>query len=330
MDDATVPNDATNESVDDRDPTRPDAAGPDEAAADEAAALANDLIDNGAGGDASELRAAIEAVLMAATEPMPSAELAQLLEVPTARIDALCDALAAEYLDQGRGFVLARVAGGLRFQTHPDQAAYVERFVLEGQSARLSGPALETLAIVAYKQPISRAQLNAIRGVNVEATLKTLVQRGYVEEIGHEPTLGSPALFGTTRVFMEKLGIESLADLPPLADFMPEAHIVEALERGLHVREPNAADVLRDDDASNASSASNATNSDVAPATVATQSATTVAVPTDGPVELPSDLRDRIAVEKTSMDVVDLNRDSSDEVATMPVAAELADGIERD
>jgi segregation and condensation protein B len=196
------------------------------------------------GGDPIELRAAIEAVLMAATEPMPTAELAQLLEISIARVDALCDELAADYLEQRRGFVLARIAGGFRFQTHPDQAAYVERFVLEGQSARLSGPALETLAIIAYKQPISRAQLNAIRGVNVEATLKTLVQRGYVEEIGHEPTLGSPALFGTTREFLEKLGIESLADLPPLADFIPEAHIVEALERGLHVREPQAAEVL--------------------------------------------------------------------------------------
>jgi segregation and condensation protein B len=184
-----------------------------------------------------DLTAAIEAVLMAATEPVEPAELAQLLEIPTVRIEELCSGLAADYARDGRGFVLVRVAGGYRFQTHPDQVAYVERFVLEGQSARLSGPSLETLAIVAYKQPISRAQLSAIRGVNVEATLRTLVQRGYVEEIGHEPTLGNPALFGTTRQFLEKLGIDSLADLPPLADFMPEAHVVEALERGLHVRE---------------------------------------------------------------------------------------------
>lgn len=185
----------------------------------------------------SEMTAAIEAVLMAATEPVEVAELAQLLEISAVRVEELCSGLALEYARDGRGFVLVRVAGGYRFQTHPDQVAYVERFVLEGKHARLSGPSLETLAIIAYKQPISRAQLSAIRGVNVEATLRTLIQRGYVEEIGHEPTLGSPALFGTTTTFLEQLGVDSLADLPPLADFMPEAHVVEALERGLHVRD---------------------------------------------------------------------------------------------
>ena len=100
---------------------------------------------------------------------------------------------------EGRGFQLARVAGGYRFQTHPDAHPYVERFVLEGQTARLSGPALETLAIVAYKQPIARAQFSAIRGVNVDATLKTLVARGYIEESGHEHSPGNPTLFATTR-----------------------------------------------------------------------------------------------------------------------------------
>lgn len=204
--------------------------------------------DSEVGPPSSDLTSAIEAVLMAATEPVEPADLAQLLEIPTVRVEALCSGLAADYARDGRGFVLARVAGGYRFQTHPDQAPYVERFVLEGQTARLSGPSLETLAIVAYKQPISRAQLSAIRGVNVEATLRTLVQRGYVEEIGHEPTLGSPALFGTTRQFLERLGIDSLADLPPLADFMPEAHVVEALERGLHVRDTDVEATLADDD----------------------------------------------------------------------------------
>ena len=131
------------------------------------------------------------------------------------------------------GFQLAAVAGGYRFQTHPDAYAYVERFVLEGQTARLSGPALETLAIVAYKQPIARAQISAIRGVNVDATLKTLVARGYIEESGHESTPGNPALFSTTQAFLERLGVNSLSDLPALADFVPEASLVEALERGL-------------------------------------------------------------------------------------------------
>ena len=180
-----------------------------------------------------EARGAIEAVVLAATEPVPPALLAQLVELPTARVEELCDELAAEYEREGRGFQLARVAGGYRFQTHAEAAPYVERFVLEGQVARLSGPALETLAIVAYKQPIARAQISAIRGVNVDATLKTLVARGYIEESGHEHTPGNPTLFSTTRAFLERLGIDSLADLPPLADFVPESSLVEALERGL-------------------------------------------------------------------------------------------------
>jgi segregation and condensation protein B len=197
-----------------------------------------------------EARRAIEAVVLAATDPVPPAVLAQLVELPTAEIEALCDELAAEYERDGRGFTLSRVAGGYRFQTHPDAYAYVERFVLDGQTARLSGPALETLAIVAYKQPISRAQLSAIRGVNVDATLKTLVARGYVEEVGHEHTIGNPSLFGTTPTFLERLGLDSLEDLPALADFVPEASTVEALERGLRLTpDVTAADAIADEDA---------------------------------------------------------------------------------
>src|SRR5215475_5139810 len=121
-----------------------------------------------------EARRAIEAMVLAAPEPVHPTVMAQLLELPVDTIDDLCAQLAREYEADGRGFQLARVAGGYRFQTHPDAYPYVERFVLEGQVARLSGPALETLAIVAYKQPIARAQISAIRGVNVDATLKTL------------------------------------------------------------------------------------------------------------------------------------------------------------
>jgi len=172
-----------------------------------------------------ESRRAIEAIVLAATEPVHVTVLAQLLELPVERIEGICDQLAGEYASDGRGFTIARVAGGYRFQTHPDAFPYVERFVLEGQ----------TLAIIAYKQPVSRAQLSAIRGVNVDATLKTLVARGYVEEVGHEPTLGNPALFGTSRAFLERLGIDTLDQLPALADFVPEASIVEALERGLRM-----------------------------------------------------------------------------------------------
>jgi segregation and condensation protein B len=109
----------------------------------------------------------------------------------------------------------------------------VERFVLDGQPARLSPAALETLAIVAYKQPVSRAQMAQIRGVNVDAVVRTLCQRGYVEEVGRDPGPGQAILYGTSRLFLERLGVDSLADLPPLADFVPGPEVVEALERGL-------------------------------------------------------------------------------------------------
>jgi segregation and condensation protein B len=190
-----------------------------------------------------EARRAIEAVVMATTEPLDARMLAQLVELPVARVEALCDELATDYEEQGRGFVLARVAGGFRYQTHPDLVGYVERFVLEGQHARLSGPGLETLAIVAYKQPISRAQLSAIRGVNVDASLNTLLQRGYVQEVGRDPGPGAAVLFGTTRTFLERMSLMSLDDLPPLGDFVPDAAVVEALERGLRVGDtPNPPD----------------------------------------------------------------------------------------
>ncbi len=173
---------------------------------------------------------------MAAIEPVEPQVLAQLVEIPVTEVEALCTELAEEYEREARGFTLVRVAGGYRFQTHPDMAAYVERFVLEGQTARLSAPALETLAIVAYKQPVSRAQLAAIRGVSVESTLNTLEQRGYVEEVGHDPGPGQAILYGTTQLFLERLGLDSFRDLPPLAEFVPEPSVVEALERGLLLR----------------------------------------------------------------------------------------------
>jgi segregation and condensation protein B len=182
-----------------------------------------------------EARRAIEAVVLAATEPVEPRFLAELVELPAAKVEQLCADLAREYEEEGRGFVLTRVAGGYRYQTHPDLAAYVERFVLEGQHVRLSGPALETLAIVAYKQPISRGQISAIRGVNVETTLNTLVARGYVAEIDRDPGPGLAVLYGTTPAFLERLGINSLDDLPTLGDFVPDASVVEALERGLRL-----------------------------------------------------------------------------------------------
>ncbi len=186
-------------------------------------------------GVVSEVRQAIEAVLMAATEPVEPNVLAQLVEISSVRTEELCEQLADEYRNDQRGFVLARVAGGYRFQTDPAMAAYVERFVLEAQHVRLSGAALETLAIVAYKQPLTRGQISAIRGVNVEATLQTLVARGYVTEVGHDPGPGLAILYSTTEMFLEHLGLDQLSDLPPLGDFVPPAEIVEVLESSLRM-----------------------------------------------------------------------------------------------
>jgi segregation and condensation protein B len=181
----------------------------------------------------SEARRAIEAILMVAEQPVEPQLLAQLLELPVATVVELCQALAAEYETAERGFVLLPVAGGWRFQSHADLAPYVERFVLEGQSARLSGAALETLAIVAYKQPVSRAQMAAIRGVNVDGVMRTLQLRGFIEEVGKDPGPGQAVLFGTTALFLERLGLEGLDQLPTLSEFVPGADVVEHLEAGL-------------------------------------------------------------------------------------------------
>ncbi len=184
---------------------------------------------------------------MVSDVPVEPGILAQLLEISPGRVEELCMSLATEYIDGDRGFTLARVAGGYRFQSHQDLAAYVERFVLEGQSARLSAAALETLAIVAYKQPVSRAQVAAIRGVNADGVLRTLVQRGFMGEVGRDPGPGQAVLYGTTSLFLERLGLDRIEDLPALADFVPGAEIMEALEHSLLVRRPAQADDERTD-----------------------------------------------------------------------------------
>jgi segregation and condensation protein B len=184
-----------------------------------------------------EARRALEAVIMVADQPADPALLAQLVELAPEAVEELLEQLAAEYEAQGRGFQLAKVAGGWRFQSHEDCAPYVERYVLTGQTARLSAAALETLAIVAYKQPISRAQVAAIRGVGVDGVMRTLQQRGYIDEIAKDPGPGQASLFGTTPLFLERLGMNSIDELPSLGDFIPGADVVELLEQGLTVTE---------------------------------------------------------------------------------------------
>ncbi|MCO5330652.1 MAG: SMC-Scp complex subunit ScpB [Ilumatobacteraceae bacterium] len=181
---------------------------------------------------------AIEAIVMVAVDPVPSDQLAQLLELPVAVIEGLCGELADAYAEAGHGFELAKVAGGWRFQSHPDLSPYVERFLLDGQRARMSSAALETLAIIAYKQPLSRAQIASIRGVDPDGVLRTLHARGYIGEVGRDTGPGQAILYGTTPAFLEKLGLASLADLPPIAEFVPGADVVEALEHGLRIDPP--------------------------------------------------------------------------------------------
>lgn len=190
---------------------------------------------------------------MVAEAPVELQLLAQLLEVPVAEVGEICATLAAEYEADERGFSLLQVAGGWRYQSHVDLAPYVERFVLEGQSARLSGAALETLAIVAYKQPVSRAQVAAIRGVNVDGVMRTLQQRGFIAEVGKDPGPGQAVLFGTTPQFLERIGVNTLDELPPLAEFVPGADVVEHLEAGLRPPPgPSLSERLDDLEASNA------------------------------------------------------------------------------
>lgn len=189
---------------------------------------------------APEAQRAIEAIVMVADQPVEPAFLAQLLEVSPARVEELSAALEAAYRDEDRGFELVRVAGGYRFQSHADLAPYVERFVLEGQAARLSAAALETLAIVAYKQPVSRAQIASIRGVNADGVIRTLHARGFIAEVGRDPGPGQAVLYGTTALLLERLGLDRVEDLPPLAQFVPGPEIMDALEQSLrHERGPD-------------------------------------------------------------------------------------------
>jgi segregation and condensation protein B len=168
-------------------------------------------------------------------EPVDPALLSQLLEISVASVEGLCERLSAAYEEAGHGFQLVKVAGGFRFQSHHDVASYVERFVLDSQQARISSAALETLAIIAYKQPISRGQVAAIRGVDPDAVMRTLQARGYITETSRDDGPGQAVLFGTTALFLERLGIDSLSALPPIADFVPDAAVVEALEQGLRI-----------------------------------------------------------------------------------------------
>jgi segregation and condensation protein B len=182
-----------------------------------------------------DAKRAIEAIVLVAHDPVPVELLAQLLEEPALLVEQWCTELAASYRDREHGFDLVNVAGGWRYQTATDLTPYVERFLLHDQRARLSGAALETLAIIAYKQPISRGQVASIRGVDPDGVIRTLHARGYIEEVARDDGPGQAILYGTTATFLEKLGLASLDELPPIAEFIPSAEVVEALETGLRI-----------------------------------------------------------------------------------------------
>lgn len=172
-------------------------------------------------GELPPLFAALEAVLLVTDEPVPAVTLAQVVERPTGEVEAVLVALAREYAEQGRGFELRQVAGGWRLYTRADCAPYVERFVLDGQQARLTQAALETLAVIAYRQPVTRQRVSAVRGVNVDGVVRTLVARGLVTEAGTDDETGATR-YRTTSYLLERLGLQSLDELPSLAPLLPE------------------------------------------------------------------------------------------------------------
>ena len=174
----------------------------------------------------AELRPALEAILMVSDQPLDKVRLASAVGHPVADVEDALHALAGEYAEQGRGFELRAVAGGWRFYTREEFAAVVESFVLDGQQARLTQAALETLAVVAYKQPVSRARVSAIRGVNVDGVMRTLLSRGLVEEAGQDGDSGAN-LYRTTTYFLERIGITSLDELPELAPYLPDMDDLE-------------------------------------------------------------------------------------------------------
>jgi segregation and condensation protein B len=167
------------------------------------------------------LRSSLEAIMLVADEPVPDVVIAQVLELPREEIAAALSQLAASYTAEGRGFDLREVAGGWRFYTREECAPVVERFVSDGQEIRLTQAALETLAVVAYRQPVSRARVSAVRGVNCDGVMRTLVLRGLAEEAGTDPDTGA-ILFRTTSYFLERLGLPGLEELPELAPFLPD------------------------------------------------------------------------------------------------------------
>ena len=181
----------------------------------------------------AELMGAAEALLFVSDEPVSSAKLAAILEISPVEMDEVLTELAAEYADENRGMQLREVAGGWRFYSHPAYHDLVERYVISWDTRRLSQAGLEVLAIIAYHQPVTRAGINAIRGVNSEGVVSSLVEKGLVREMGRDEAPGNAILYGTTRSFLERFGLKSVKDLPPLEDFAPDEESREYIRERL-------------------------------------------------------------------------------------------------
>jgi segregation and condensation protein B len=178
----------------------------------------------------SELRRQLEAILFVADEPVPLNQLAQITETARDRVTEALEEIRSTCEASGRGVTIREVASGWRMYAHPDVAPYVERFVLAVQQPRLTQAALETLSIVAYKQPISRQQIAAIRGVDSDGVVTTLENRGLVREVARDPGPGQAIMYGTTTMFLERMGLRALDDLPPLASMLPASSVADELE----------------------------------------------------------------------------------------------------
>ena len=176
-------------------------------------------------------RSALEAVLMVIDEPVPTRALASVLEQPEADVAAALADLVQGYAEQQRGFTLREVGGGWRMYSRHEYAPVVERFVLDGQQARLTQASLETLAVIAYRQPVSRGRVAAVRGVNVDGVIRTLLSRGLIEEVGHDED-STAILYGTTSYFLERLGLQGIDDLPALAPYLPEVDVLDEIAEG--------------------------------------------------------------------------------------------------
>ncbi len=206
------------------DPVAAVAAPPPDAAPDEQLAL--DVAEFPGG-----LHGALEAVLMVVDEPVSSMALASALEQPVPDVEAALAELEAGYESERRGFTLREVGGGWRMYSRHEYAPVVERFVLDGQQARLTQASLETLAVIAYRQPVSRSRVAAVRGVNVDGVIRTLLSRGLIEEVGQDAE-STATLYGTTSYFLERLGLGSIEELPALAPYLPEVDVLDEIAQG--------------------------------------------------------------------------------------------------